>query len=401
MEIVCALVILVTLVVTPISAVICLIQKIRKKPIKKWGFIALASLVLFIVAAILMPTCEHEWVEATCEAPKTCTLCEATEGEPLGHLWAEATCTEAQVCSVCDATEGEALGHDWVEATCALAKHCTRCELTEGEALEHTWNDPTCLLPKTCAACSATEGEALGHDYSEMEIVKKATCAETGYAEGVCARCQETTEQEIPLKEHKMGKWTTTLKAACEEDGSKERKCKNCDYVETEAIPMTGHGDTKWVVTVEAEEGQPGERDSVCTVCEKTLATESYELSAKQIKENYIKSCKKYTYKEIARNPSEYEGKRAKFTGEVIQVQKSSFLGITAYTLRVDVTKGSYGIYTDTVYVTYYASEDEAHILEDDIITMYGELKGEKTYETIFGASVTIPEFEAKYINIK
>ncbi len=34
-------------------------------------------------------SCEHEWVDATCTAPKTCTLCGETEGEALGHTEVE------------------------------------------------------------------------------------------------------------------------------------------------------------------------------------------------------------------------------------------------------------------------------------------------------------------------
>ena len=42
--------------------------------------------------------CEHTWGEATCTAPKTCSLCGETEGEALGHTeeivaGKEATCT--------------------------------------------------------------------------------------------------------------------------------------------------------------------------------------------------------------------------------------------------------------------------------------------------------------------
>lgn len=29
--------------------------------------------------------CKHEWVDATCTAPKTCSKCQETEGEALGH----------------------------------------------------------------------------------------------------------------------------------------------------------------------------------------------------------------------------------------------------------------------------------------------------------------------------
>ena len=60
----------------------------------------------------------HIWKKATCESPKTCTKCEATEGSALGHSWKEATCETPKTCTVCGKTEGSALGHSWKEATC-------------------------------------------------------------------------------------------------------------------------------------------------------------------------------------------------------------------------------------------------------------------------------------------
>ena len=60
-----------------------------------------------------------------------------TDGEALGHDWKDATCTEPQTCTVCNATDGKALGHDWKDATCKEPKTCTVCGETEGEVLEH------------------------------------------------------------------------------------------------------------------------------------------------------------------------------------------------------------------------------------------------------------------------
>lgn len=51
----------------------------------------------------------HAWVDATCEAPKTCDLCGETEGEALGHEWIDATYQAPKTCETCGATEGEAL----------------------------------------------------------------------------------------------------------------------------------------------------------------------------------------------------------------------------------------------------------------------------------------------------
>ena len=53
------------------------------------------------------------------------------------------------------------------------------------------------------------------------------------------------------------------------------------------------------------------------------------------------------------------------------------------------------------IYCTYTYSENESKILKDDIVTIYGECKGEETYTTIFGQNITIPKVEIKYIQIE
>lgn len=115
-------------------------------------------------------------------------------------------------------------------------------------------------------------------------------------------------------------------------------------------------------------------------------------------KEDYQKQCKKYDYKELARNPNNYKNKKVKFTGEVIQVQEGWFNSVV---LRVNVTKGEYGFWEDTMWVDYtYKDENESKILEDDIINIYGEFKGQKTYTSVLGSNVSIPQVEAKYISL-
>ncbi len=128
--------------------------------IKRMLLIAFAMMVLLSLSGCCI---RHDWVEATCEVPKTCSKCGKTEGEALGHEWVEATCEAPKTCSRCGKTEGEALGHKWVEATCENPKTCSVCGKTEGEALGHKWleNTPNYQQPKTCEVCGATEGEPL------------------------------------------------------------------------------------------------------------------------------------------------------------------------------------------------------------------------------------------------
>lgn len=71
-----------------------------------------------------------------------------------------------------------------------------------------------------------------------------------------------------------------------------------------------------------------------------------------------------------------------------------------SYTLRVNITQGTY-TWSDTILVSYTKQDsNEARILEDDIITMYGTLAGTYTYESVMGASVTVPLFFAEYIDL-
>lgn len=121
----------------------------------------------------------------------------------------------------------------------------------------------------------------------------------------------------------------------------------------------------------------------------------SYTLE--DINKQFKKSCAEYNYDEIFRNSSKYLNKKAKFTGEVVQV-----IGSSSMELRVNVTRESYGYYTDTVYVTCNKSAFEGErVLEGDVITMYGTLMGTKTYTTVRGDEMTIPKFEAKIIELQ
>ena len=116
--------------------------------------------------------------------------------------------------------------------------------------------------------------------------------------------------------------------------------------------------------------------------------------TSEEVKQDFISSCTFYNYTDISRNPNNYKGRNAKFTGKVIQVQDVVFDNII---MLVDVNQKEYGLWDDTVYVTYKYRENESRILKDDIITMYGKIKGLKSYTTVLGAKVTIPELELKY----
>ncbi len=165
----------------------------------------------------------HIWKEATCESPKTCTKCEATEGSALGHNWKAATCETPKTCTVCGKTEGEALGHSWKEATCEAPKTCTVCGKTEGPALGHNWKAATCESPKTCTVCGKTEGKALGHSWKAADCTHPKTCTVCGKTEGEALG-------------HQWSDWILTRKPTTDAQGLEERICVPCQLKETRQV---------------------------------------------------------------------------------------------------------------------------------------------------------------------
>ena len=55
-------------------------------------------LVLAMSLALAACGCDHVWLAATCDTPKTCELCGKTMGTPRDHSIVDATCEEARHC---------------------------------------------------------------------------------------------------------------------------------------------------------------------------------------------------------------------------------------------------------------------------------------------------------------
>ena len=235
---------------------------------------------------IIVPAtgCNHEWIEATCTSPKTCSKCGGMDGVALGHdeISHEAkapTCTEKGwdayvTCSRCDYTtyvEKAALNHDEVahEAKAPTCTEkgwdayvtCSRCDYTtyaETAALGHTeaivvGTSATCTATgltngKKCSICDAILVAqevipALGHNEVAHEA-KAPTCTEIGWENYVtCSRCDYTTYVETAALGHTEATVAGTA-ATCTATGLTDgKKCSVCNevLVAQEVIPATGH----------------------------------------------------------------------------------------------------------------------------------------------------------------
>lgn len=123
-------------------------------------------------------------------------LCCILAGCQCEHQWTEATCTTPKTCTLCDETEGEALGHNWTPATCEDPETCSRCLEEQGTAIGHTWSEATCTESKTCLSCEITDGDPLGHTKGDWIVTQEATAYQPGIREQRCTTCNDIIYSE-------------------------------------------------------------------------------------------------------------------------------------------------------------------------------------------------------------
>jgi hypothetical protein len=93
-----------------------------------------------------------------------------------------------------------------------------------------------------------------------------------------------------------------------------------------------------------------------------------------------------FTYDQISRTPDDYNGKKVKFTGTVLQViEDTTTLKLNNIRLAVN------GDYNKVVYIQYSAGITDSRILENDKITIYGISSGLTSYTSTLGSKITIP----------
>jgi len=205
--------------------------------VKRIGIMITALICLLALAGC---SCEHVWADATCEVPRTCTKCGATEGEKAEHQWIDATCEKPKTCTVCGAFSGFSAGHQLDDTTCTIV--CTVCGYVDPASVEHEWVGPFCAAPKICVNCETKEGEPLGHSWSEGSCLEPRQCS-------VCFEIDEGASDHA---------WV--------DDGCVKR-CETCNMVDFSTNPHTLGADSDGI-------------SGSCTVCGKKIA---YFISGDQL----------------------------------------------------------------------------------------------------------------------
>ena len=317
-------------------------------------------ILLILVAAVcfILPACghEHAWQPSTCTSPKLCASCGEVDGEALGHSWMDATCEESRFCSICGLTSGEPAGHMWSEATCVNPAVCDVCNKANGVANGHSFLPATCVEGEICSVCGEKQGSPLGHTVEVWETTTEATCSNVGAETGICTVCADTCNQEVPMLEHTPGEWEVTVQPTLDAMGT---RVKNC------------------------------------TVCGAEVEQEEFTLSDEEIEKLYKSNCESISYDSLSRKPSEYEDRQVKFSGYIVQVCYEAESPFYYSTYRVATS----GRYNNVIYIKVDNYGSDSRILEDDYVTFYGKFSGLYTYETVMGASITIPSVTVEYID--
>lgn len=94
--------------------------------------------------------CEHNYSDATCTTPKTCTICGDTTGSTNSHTFGEYSVVKNPSCKE----------KGLKERSCSA---CGEKETVYLDMTDHTWKDATCAAPKTCSVCGTSDGNALPH----------------------------------------------------------------------------------------------------------------------------------------------------------------------------------------------------------------------------------------------
>ena len=106
------------------------------------------------------------------------------------------------------------------------------------------------------------------------------------------------------------------------------------------------------------------------------------EMSEQDFKAN----CSHIDYAQLEKDPNKYKDQNAVFIGKIFQIQEKNGEGM------ILLSTGDYN--TNLVYVDYSGAND---FVENDQVTIYGVLKGDKSYNTRIGSN-NLPYMEGKYI---
>lgn len=294
---------------------------------------------------------ETTTIEATCtedgNSTKTCTACNhavTTTINATGHNWTEATCTTPKTCTKCKATEGNALGH--TGATHDNEGKCTTCgEQYETHNMNTTpssyvesGNGHVAVYECTFSECTFTEqGSVENHDGATHNNGGKCTKCKVSY---------ETHSKSTNVYKYETSPLNHTPIYNCSATGCSEK------YT----------GSTEQHIISEYTDKKNGTHSGECTTCNYTI-TESHNYKDGICEDCNAEKSKQeecnHTY-EIKKNETQhwYECSKCKITKDNSLENHD-----------IKYTDNTNGTHTGKCTVCQYSLEAENHKFENEVCT--------------------------------
>ena len=238
--------------------------------------------------------CEHNWADATCAAPKTCSVCGATEGTALEH---DMQLTTAEVPAKC--------GEAGTTAVYTCANGCGT--VTGGEeikALEHDMQQTAAEVPAKCGEAGTTavytcangcgtvtggeEIKALEHAFDNDQ---DGTCNRCGFVRIVHAGSNVDLNNDldvniyVSLDETKIEEYTASISKGGQVVVEDAALVKNGDNVFQVTLPGVPAKELCEEITVTVRDSEGNEVitivDSFAKYAQRALASESVSKEAK------------------------------------------------------------------------------------------------------------------------
>ena len=278
---------------------------------------------------------DHNWVDADCTTPKTCSVCGTTDGEQLGHDWAEATYNFAEEGSACTAIrECGREGCDEAETATATITSAVK---TPATCTEKGWTTYTAEFDVDWAEKKTLDVQdipAINHDWSVTYDF--ATDGKTCTATRICANdakhnvtANATITSKVKTAATCTEKGTTTYTATFEETWAAEQT-KDVQDIAIDANNHDGETYTKDedIVLGTCISEKTWNEVTYCSDCNAKLSTEAktgekdannhVELIQVEAKKEtcesigweayeYCTKCTYTTYKEIAATGHDYD----------------------------------------------------------------------------------------------
>ncbi|MED3962798.1 hypothetical protein [Niallia taxi] len=133
------------------------------------------------------------------------------------------------------------------------------------------------------------------------------------------------------------------------------------------------------------EEKVKAEAEAKAKAEEEAMAAAKAEEKAENEAEEKKANAQPIEYAQFKKNPDRHTGEYVKYEGQIIQIMEGDDLT----QIRLAVTQDSFGWNSnDLIFVEYDGLTD---FVEDDVVTIYGEVYGSYNYESQAGWDITLP----------